>query len=106
MFLFIPLICGAQNFDSNYDSNPAHQGLYCPKCHNFSVAPIKRKEFFTFWYIPIIPLYWGKQLRCNICNWRQDFKNEEELNRVVNEQKNFHNGNNNTSINADSYYQK
>lgn len=91
MFLFIPLVCGVQNFDSNYDNNPEHQGLYCPKCHNFSVVPIKRREFFAFNFIPLIPLHWGKQLRCSICNWRQDFKSESDLQKVVDEQKYYRN---------------
>lgn len=91
MFLFIPIFCGKQNYDSTYDSNPQHNSLYCPKCHNNSVSPIKRKEFFALYFIPIIPLYWGKQLRCSICDWRQDFKNESELEKVVNEQSNIQN---------------
>ena len=91
MFLFIPLICGMRNFDRNYDSNPEHQGLYCPKCHNFGVTPIKRREFFAFYFVPIVPVYWCKQLKCSICNWRQDFKTDEDLQRVVEEQKNYRN---------------
>lgn len=89
MFLFLPLICGMQHYDSNYDNNPEHNNLYCPNCHNFSVTPIKRKEFFAIYFVPIVPIYWGKQLHCSICNWRQDFKNTEQLNKVVIEQKNF-----------------
>ncbi|CAI4054782.1 hypothetical protein N7582_000165 [Saccharomyces uvarum] len=86
---FIPIICGMRSFDSSYDSVPAHQNLYCPNCHNHSVSPIKRKEFFTVWFIPLLPVFWGKQLHCSICNWRQDFKNEEQLNKVVQEQQNM-----------------
>ncbi|CAI1807773.1 hypothetical protein SEUBUCD646_0B00920 [Saccharomyces eubayanus] len=86
---FVPIVCGTRSFDSSYDSVPAHQNLYCPNCHNFSVCPIKRKEFFTVWFIPLLPVFWGKQLHCPICNWRQDFKNEEQLNKVIQEQQNM-----------------
>ncbi|AQZ18121.1 YBL029C-A [Zygosaccharomyces parabailii] len=83
MFLFIPIICGTHNWDRPYDSNPKHGSLYCPHCHNNSVSPIKRREFFTVWFVPLVPIHWGKQLRCNICNWRQDFSNDSQLNQMV-----------------------
>ncbi|CCF59528.1 hypothetical protein KAFR_0H01180 [Kazachstania africana CBS 2517] len=86
MFMFIPIICGVKNWDSPYNTDPRYTGLYCPNCHNLSVEPVKRREFFQIWFIPIVPIYWGKQIRCSICNWRQDFKTDEELNKVVNEQ--------------------
>lgn len=50
------------------------------------MGPVKRKEFISIWFIPVFPIYWGKQLRCPICNWRQDFKNTDQLDKVVNEQ--------------------
>ncbi|AHY74457.1 AQG_2a_G0001890.mRNA.1.CDS.1 [Saccharomyces cerevisiae] len=86
---FIPIVCGMKSFDSSYDTVPGHQNLYCPNCHNYSVGPIKRKEFFTIWFIPLVPVFWGKQLHCPICNWRQDFKNDEQLNKVIQEQQNL-----------------
>lgn len=55
---FIPIVCGMKSFDSSYDTVPGHQNLYCPNCHNYSVGPIKRKEFFTIWFIPLVPVFW------------------------------------------------
>lgn len=92
MFLFIPIICGTKDFNSAYDNNPKHTGLYCPNCHNNSVTPIKRKEFFTFYFIPLVPVHWGKQLRCSICNWRQDFTSAAELDKVVQQQQSINPG--------------
>lgn len=99
----IPIVCGMNHYDSQYTPKSTtnkgeaelpplqpyqYQTLYCPHCHNNSVHPIKRKEFFTIWFIPLVPIYWGKQLRCNICNWAQDFKDEAQLRKVINEQQN------------------
>ncbi|CDR46464.1 CYFA0S23e01244g1_1 [Cyberlindnera fabianii] len=67
---FVPLICGTNNYDSNLSEYPSD--LQCPNCHNNSVHAIKRREFFTIWFIPLVPMYWGKQLACTICTWRQD----------------------------------
>ncbi|CCE61456.1 hypothetical protein TPHA_0A03800 [Tetrapisispora phaffii CBS 4417] len=109
--MFIPIICGMNNYDSNYkpklqstkkkngeqpiDLPPLqpsdYENLYCPNCHNYSARPIKRRQFFTVWFIPILPVYWGKQVKCTICNWRQDFKDEAQLRKIVNEQKNIRN---------------
>ncbi|CCC67645.1 hypothetical protein NCAS_0A10870 [Naumovozyma castellii] len=89
MFLFLPILCGISHFDKEYDQTPAHNNIYCPNCHNFSVRPIKRREFFAVYWVPIVPLYWGKQLHCPICNWRQDFKNQAELDKVLTEQNNI-----------------
>ncbi|CAB4253099.1 similar to Saccharomyces cerevisiae YBL029C-A Protein of unknown function [Maudiozyma barnettii] len=87
MFLFIPLICGTREFNSAYDNKPEHVGLYCPHCHNNSVAAVKSKEFFTFYYIPLVPVHWGKQLRCSICSWKQDFTGDAELDNMTGYQK-------------------
>jgi len=72
---FIPLIFGKKDMDSKLSGYP--NNLPCPNCHNASVEPVKRKEFISFWWIPIIPMYFGKQLKCNICSWRQDVNKEE-----------------------------
>lgn len=64
-----------QDFDKPIEGYPAN--LICPNCHNPSVVPIKRKEFICIWFVPMIPVYWGKQLKCNICTWRQDIKTQD-----------------------------
>lgn len=75
---FVPLIFGKKDIDSRIDGYP--NNLPCPNCHNQSVEPVKRKEFISFWFVPVIPMYWGKQLKCNICTWRQDI-NQKELDK-------------------------
>ncbi|CAN6617660.1 hypothetical protein TRVA0_007S00628 [Trichomonascus vanleenenianus] len=62
---------GTQNFPGTvkgYDD----LRVYCPRCHNVSVVPEKERKFFTICFVPIIPIYWGKILRCTICPWRQE----------------------------------
>lgn len=91
-FFCLPIVCGTRQWDKPYDPDPRLNSIYCPNCHNNSVGPVKRREFITLWFIPLFPIYWGKQLRCPICQWRQDFKNREQLQKVVNEQGNIHKG--------------
>ncbi|QLL32888.1 hypothetical protein HG536_0D04100 [Torulaspora globosa] len=86
-FFCIPIVCGVTQWDKQYD--PQVYSIYCPNCHNYSVGPVKRREFISIWFIPLFPIYWGNQLRCPICQWRQDFKSREQLDRVVREQKNL-----------------
>lgn len=40
-------------------------------CHNAAVTAIKRRTFFTFCFIPLVPIKWGKELRCTICQYHQ-----------------------------------
>ncbi|QLG70381.1 hypothetical protein HG535_0A03200 [Zygotorulaspora mrakii] len=88
-FVCIPIICGVKQWDTPYANDPKLNAIYCPNCHNRSVGPVKRKEFISIWFIPLFPIYWGKQLRCPICNWRQDFKNKAQLEKVLREQQNI-----------------
>lgn len=91
-FFCLPVVCGTRQWDRPYDSNPQLNSIYCPNCHNNSVGPVKRREFITIWFVPLFPIYWGKQLRCPICQWRQDFKNREQLDKVLREQGNLQKG--------------
>lgn len=86
---FVPIICGKTDWDKEYAQTAQYSSLYCPNCHNYSVRPLKRKEFIAIWFIPVFPIFWGKQLVCPICNWRQEFKNDEQLQKVVHEQNNI-----------------
>lgn len=75
MCIPIPFLFGMQNYESRLDDYPSD--LMCPNCHNRTVGPVKKKEFFTVWFIPLIPFFWGKQLRCTTCTWRQDIKSAD-----------------------------
>ncbi|KAJ4357590.1 uncharacterized protein N0V89_002166 [Didymosphaeria variabile] len=48
----------------------------CQNCGNFSARPMKRWEWFTFCFVPVIPfsLKPYKELGCHICNFWQDIK--------------------------------
>ncbi|AET41259.1 uncharacterized protein Ecym_7439 [Eremothecium cymbalariae DBVPG len=84
----LPLFFGKRDWDKPYRKDPEgrYGHVYCPNCRNFSVGPVCRREFVTLCMVPLIPLYWGQQLRCGVCNWRQDFKNTEQLEKVLVEQ--------------------
>ncbi|KAH3903146.1 uncharacterized protein SCDLUD_000759 [Saccharomycodes ludwigii] len=83
---FVPIIFGKKDWDNEYDLGPKYKNFYCPNCHNYCVKPVKRREFISIWFIPIFPMYFGKQLMCPICNWRQDFKDQSQLDKVAAEQ--------------------
>ena len=83
---FVPIIFGKKDWDAKSPFEEQYHGIYCPNCHNFQVRPVKRREFISFWFIPVLPIFWGNQLLCPICNWRQDFKTEDQLRKVMNEQ--------------------
>ncbi|SCU84557.1 LADA_0D02388g1_1 [Lachancea dasiensis] len=89
---FVPIVFGKKDWDKEYEQSAQYNSLYCPNCHNYSVRPVKRREFIAFWFIPLFPIFFGKQLVCPVCNWRQDFKNEEQLQKVVREQANIQQG--------------
>lgn len=93
MFMFLPLLIGKKEWNKPYkDYGANYHALYCPNCHNYSVSPVNRREFLTLIFIPFIPFYWGKQLRCATCGWHQDFKTHSQLEKVVMEQKNIREG--------------
>ncbi|CUS12050.1 unnamed protein product [Tuber aestivum] len=68
MFFFF--VCGTQDF-SGALKGFEHIRVVCPRCHNSSVVAIKRRNFFTFCFIPIVPISWGEELRCSICQYHQ-----------------------------------
>ncbi|KAK9455706.1 hypothetical protein V1511DRAFT_498493 [Dipodascopsis uninucleata] len=75
---FIPMffVCGGTNFNkplSGYEG----MNLYCPRCHNISVIVIKKREFFTFCFVPIIPTAFGEALQCTICPYTQPITQQQ-----------------------------
>ncbi|KAI5843886.1 hypothetical protein DFP73DRAFT_478673 [Morchella snyderi] len=75
MFFFFT--CGTQDFSSSLKGYE-HIRAKCPRCHNPSVVAIKKRDFFTFCFIPVVPIGWGEELRCSICPYRQA-TNKEQL---------------------------
>lgn len=40
---------------------------YCGRCHNQSAFAVRTSNWVTLFFIPLIPFYFGKGLKCNIC---------------------------------------
>ncbi|AAS52863.1 AER182Wp [Eremothecium gossypii ATCC 10895] len=92
MFFCLPVWFGKRSWDRAYGDEGHYSGLYCPRCQSFAVSPVKRREFVTLLWVPFVPLYWGNQLRCAACGWRQDFKSQAQLEKVRAEQDNIRGG--------------
>ncbi|GAA6023439.1 hypothetical protein JCM10207_004412 [Rhodosporidiobolus poonsookiae] len=67
MFLCIPLVCGAAPHTKPEPGN--HPPRHCPRCNNQSVHPFKRRTWFEFFWIPLIPFKNKHLLICTICQW-------------------------------------
>ncbi|KAF1944677.1 hypothetical protein EJ02DRAFT_510093 [Clathrospora elynae] len=73
MFFFFT--CGTHTFTSKV-SGAEHITVQCQNCGNFSGRVLKRWQWFTFCFIPLIPfsLKPYKEVGCHICNFSQDIK--------------------------------
>ncbi|CCG22638.1 hypothetical protein CORT_0B09340 [Candida orthopsilosis Co 90-125] len=40
---------------------------YCGRCHNQSAFAIRTINTVTLFFIPVLPFYFSKRLKCNIC---------------------------------------
>ncbi|EDO17023.1 hypothetical protein Kpol_1065p39 [Vanderwaltozyma polyspora DSM 70294] len=98
MFLFLPIVCGISHYDSNYKPKKGNMDrkappitdfthIYCPKCRNYSAKPVKRRDFFSVFFVPILPVYFGKQIRCTICNWKYRFQSDQDLYGIIEQQR-------------------
>ncbi|KAH3903145.1 related to UPF0768 protein YBL029C-A [Saccharomycodes ludwigii] len=73
-------------YESDLDVADRYKNFYCPHCHNFSVVPVHRKAFMALLWVPLFPLGGGSYLKCPLCNWIQEYKNEQQLVTVAKEQ--------------------
>lgn len=73
MFFFFT--CGTHTFTSRL-SGAENLTFQCQNCGNMSARPMKRWEWFTFCFIPVIPFSIKpyKELGCHVCNFWQDIK--------------------------------
>ncbi|GAA6035450.1 hypothetical protein JCM8097_000261 [Rhodosporidiobolus ruineniae] len=67
MFLCIPIICGPVPH-TKQEQGGVQPGP-CPRCHNNSVLPFKRRTWFELYWIPLIPFKAKHLLICTICQW-------------------------------------
>jgi len=79
MFFFF--VCGTQDFSSSLKGYE-NVLVVCPRCHNNAVSARKRRVFFTFCFVPLVPVSWRKELRCGICGYAQE-TSDEQLNGMI-----------------------
>ncbi|KAF2868666.1 hypothetical protein BDV95DRAFT_499767 [Massariosphaeria phaeospora] len=73
MFFFFT--CGTHTFSSRL-AGAENLTVQCQNCGNFSGRVVKRWEWFTFCFVPVIPfsLKPYKEVGCPVCNFHQDIK--------------------------------
>ncbi|XP_014553650.1 hypothetical protein COCVIDRAFT_18457 [Bipolaris victoriae FI3] len=73
MFFFFT--CGTHTFTSPLKGAESVR-VQCQNCGNFETAVMKRWEWFTFCFIPVIPfsLKPYKEVGCRTCRFWQDIK--------------------------------
>ncbi|OWB75846.1 hypothetical protein B5S31_g5892 [[Candida] boidinii] len=58
--------------------------FYCPHCHNVSMKLVKHLEFISIFFIPILPVYYKKELKCEICRYSKEL-GKDEIKRIEKE---------------------
>ncbi|KAI4674063.1 uncharacterized protein J4E88_008530 [Alternaria novae-zelandiae] len=80
MFFFFT--CGTHTFTSAL-KGAEHITLQCQNCGNQTGKVMKRWEWFTFCFIPVIPFSFKpyKEVGCHVCHFWQDiaYRREPEL---------------------------
>ncbi|KAH6643194.1 hypothetical protein C7974DRAFT_119219 [Boeremia exigua] len=73
MFFFFT--CGTHTFQSQL-AGAEHITVQCQNCGNFSGRVMKRWQWFTFCFVPLIPfsLKPYHEVGCHVCNFWQDVK--------------------------------
>ncbi|KAF5210063.1 hypothetical protein E0198_002922 [Clavispora lusitaniae] len=49
---------------------------YCGRCHNQSAYAVRTISCVTLFFIPVLPYYFSKRLKCGICNASGDLDSE------------------------------
>ncbi|KAI4953412.1 hypothetical protein J4E91_002259 [Alternaria rosae] len=82
MFFFFT--CGTHTFTSRL-AGTENLTLQCQNCGNQTGRVMKRWEWFTFCFIPVIPfsLKPRKEVGCHVCNFWQDIKYRPELQHLA-----------------------
>ncbi|CZR55045.1 uncharacterized protein PAC_04931 [Phialocephala subalpina] len=72
--------CGEHEFSSQLKG---YEGVLCQchNCGNWSARVIKRNPWFTFCFIPVIPLsvHGYEDVVCSICNFAQPLQNRQDV---------------------------
>jgi len=77
--------CGEHEFSSQlkgYESVLCQ----CHNCGNWSARVIKRNPWFTFCFVPVLPLsvHGYEDVACSICNFAQPLQNRQDVMAQVN----------------------
>ncbi|KAH7357535.1 hypothetical protein BKA66DRAFT_574356 [Pyrenochaeta sp. MPI-SDFR-AT-0127] len=82
MFFFFT--CGTHTFTSKL-SGAEHITVQCQNCGNMSGRVMKRWEWFTFCFIPVVPfsLKPYREVGCHICNFWQDIKYRPDVQQQI-----------------------
>lgn len=83
MFFFF--VCGEHTFRKEV---PGYEGMVC-QCHhcgNMSAGVLKSNPWFTFCWVPIIPLSISgyTDVACRICNFHQPLENRPDVKAMMN----------------------
>ncbi|KAJ7074267.1 hypothetical protein C8F01DRAFT_14739 [Mycena amicta] len=66
MFFCLPILCGCQQ---NLKPEGDPTARICPNCHNASVFSAKKTEWFTLFFVPLVPFSSKHVWLCHICRW-------------------------------------
>ncbi|ODV69903.1 hypothetical protein HYPBUDRAFT_175380 [Hyphopichia burtonii NRRL Y-1933] len=77
---FCFFLIGFKEFNKPLD-NIGNITCYCGNCHNQSAHAIRTINCITLFFIPVLPFYFSKRLKCSICNASGDL-NKEALSRL------------------------
>ncbi|KAF2681043.1 hypothetical protein K458DRAFT_392272 [Lentithecium fluviatile CBS 122367] len=82
MFFFFT--CGTHTFQSKL-AGAENLTVQCQNCGNHSARPMKRWEWFTFCFVPVVPfsLKPYKEVGCHICNFWQDIKYRPDVQQML-----------------------
>ncbi|KAI9055083.1 hypothetical protein LZ554_000048 [Drepanopeziza brunnea f. sp. 'monogermtubi'] len=72
--------CGEHEFSKKLQGYEATL-CQCHNCGNFAARVVKRNPWFTFCFIPVIPLsiHGYEDVVCSICNFAQPLKNRQDV---------------------------
>ncbi|KAK9481214.1 hypothetical protein V1514DRAFT_323251 [Lipomyces japonicus] len=72
------ILCGGKKFNKNL-KEIENLRLHCPRCQNNSVMAIKKREFFTLCFVPVLPTSYGEYLQCDKCLWNHKSTRQQIL---------------------------
>ncbi|KAI5955836.1 hypothetical protein KGF54_001338 [Candida jiufengensis] len=72
---FCFFLIGFQEFNKPL-KDVGNVACYCGHCHNQSAHAIRTINAITIFFIPLIPFYYSKRLKCDICGTSGDLDSQ------------------------------